>query len=136
MEADGSVQLKQFLRGDVAAAIAAAARAQDGAEGVGGGKIPDFRAGYGPGVFVREGEGCMRGVGGRQHHVCVYVDRLSPVNHIITLQLLMLMMMLMMLMPSPSFVPPLTLCDTHPRLASCGAATQAALHAVHRTTRR
>jgi len=53
MEADGSVQLKQFLKPQVAAAIAAAARAQDKTEGVGGGKIPDFKAGYGPGEISR-----------------------------------------------------------------------------------
>jgi hypothetical protein len=55
MEADGSVQLKQFLRPEVAAAIAAAAKAQDAAEGVGGGKIPSFTAGYGPGVLWVDG---------------------------------------------------------------------------------
>lgn len=49
MEADGSVQLKQFLKPQIAAAIAAAAKAQDAAEGVGGGMIPSFEAGYGPG---------------------------------------------------------------------------------------
>jgi hypothetical protein len=52
MEADGSVQLQKFLRADVAAAIAAAARRQDAAEGVGGGSIPDFRAGYGAGACL------------------------------------------------------------------------------------
>jgi hypothetical protein len=51
MDADGSVQLKQFLKPQLAAAIAAAAKTQDAAEGVGGGKIPDFKAGYGPGAF-------------------------------------------------------------------------------------
>lgn len=51
MDADGSVQLKQFLKPQLAAAIAAAAKAQDAAEGVGGGKIPEFQAGYGPGGF-------------------------------------------------------------------------------------
>jgi hypothetical protein len=53
MEADGSVQLHKFLRSDVAAAIGAAARRQDAAEGVGGGAIPDFKAGY------SEGTGCI-----------------------------------------------------------------------------
>jgi hypothetical protein len=58
MDADGSVQLKQFLKPQLAAAIAAAAKAQDAAEGVGGGKIPDFEAGYGPGAC--EGQGQMK----------------------------------------------------------------------------
>lgn len=55
MDADGSVQLKQFLRPDIAGAIAAAAKAQDAAEGVGGGSIPAFTAGYGPGGWIVDG---------------------------------------------------------------------------------
>eukprot|EP00879_Flechtneria_rotunda_P017131 GHRR01017941.1.p1 GENE.GHRR01017941.1~~GHRR01017941.1.p1 ORF type:complete len:466 (+),score=131.78 GHRR01017941.1:259-1656(+) len=49
MEVDGSVQLQQFLLQDVAQWIQAAAVAQDKAEGIGNGRIPEFSTGYGQG---------------------------------------------------------------------------------------
>lgn len=65
MEADGSVQLKAFLKPGIAAAIAAAAKAQDGAERVGGGRIPPFTAGCGAGGCCQGGEGAGRKQGER-----------------------------------------------------------------------
>jgi hypothetical protein len=73
MEADGSVQLKAFLKPDVAAAVAAAAKAQDVAEGVGNGKIPDFRTGYGPGQWLLGGGRVCGGRGLEGGEGCCFV---------------------------------------------------------------